>query len=247
MVIVFLAMILFTSCKKNTDIAPDAGISKSKIELLAQKFTEPIGPGSDAFQKEFAELNEADLKTFFLAVYKIDSKNNKAAMTEQEYEKLFDQVNSAYKAEFNKPFNKLEKADIVKAVNSRESSYKSFLRPPPTEDPHGCGFYNYPIFCPQNQFLTPSGPHVGERIVDYYLDDCNGLEIKYLGNFNRLVPITERGRANLNFVIASFDGTYTYTLHKVNMTNLFFNCYECGGLDGNIRMGWQATATEEKQ
>lgn len=240
MAVAFLATVIFTSCKKNAENFPDQPTSNSNVAQLAQKYLEPVGAGSAALKQEYGNLNEADLKTFFLSMYKAGTAKSKAGISETEYLQLFDKVNAECKLQFNKPLNKLNEAEIAKTID-RKKTVQSFNQP--TDPPTGCGFYNYFIYCGKNPYLTPSAPYVSIRTVDYHLDDCNGYECKYYGRFNRLVPITQWGYDNINYVDASYDGTYTYTLHKKNMTDLFFT--PTGGINAHLRMGLVYDIPEE--
>jgi hypothetical protein len=249
-----LAMLLFStaylgifSCTKqstseNKQITTEKAVEKNKVEQLAVSYTQPIDPTYATLKKEFANLTETQLKTFYLTIYKINNKG-KATISEDQFVKQFEKYFSDSKMKYNRPFNKLslnEMVNIISPVEYNRTNNQNRVILPPDEDPD-CPFLPYPyyFYWASNPNAPYSPSFVSWRLVDFYSGDCNGYELTYNGFWNRLRAITPYGaQAIALFLQGDYIPGKTRVLHKKSSADYWFgNVYN---INNHIRMAAEA-------
>lgn len=230
------------ACKKektteSKQVTTGKGVEKNKIEQLATRYTQPIDQSYPALQKEYAALTEAELKGFYLAVYKINSHGN-PALSEDRVVKQFEKYFQDSRAKFNKAFNKLsltEMSTIIAPGTTRPADQNRVI--PPPDDPTDCPYLPYPeyFYWAADPNAPYSPPFVSWRLVDFYDGDCDGYELTYNGYWGRLRAITPLGaQAIALFLQGDHITAKTRVLHKKSSADTWFgNVY---GINDNIRM-----------
>ncbi len=178
------------SCKK-TDSGNVTEVA-SKEASLAAKFTSPIGADYTEVMKQYENLSETELKSFWLEIYKINSKTAPASFTPAEHEMLFDKFNNKSKSDFGVTMNKLNRKDLGAILGKRNNTKNEINSRPPIGGTT-CEFLPYPELYTKNVTLPFCPPYNSYRDVDYYQGDCDGAELTYNGYYNRLRPITPLG------------------------------------------------------
>lgn len=222
------------SCKKQSAI--EAPVETAKIEKLAAEFTKPIAENYASLKQEYNNLSEAELRLFFLNIYRINSRKNKPAMSEEAFIKQFEVYNKESNEKFGKTFNKLSDENFVKVFSpDQDSRVAGRVIDPPPPDPT-CPFLPYPeYFYWGNPNAAYSPPFISWRLVDFYRGDCDGYELTYNAFWNRLRAITPLGaQAIALFLQGDHITAKTRVLHKKSSADYWFgNVY---GINDNIRM-----------
>jgi hypothetical protein len=226
------------STSENEQVTIEKTSEKNKVEQLALNYTKPIDKTFATLKKEFANLTEAELKTFYLAIYKINSKD-KATISEDQFVKQFEKYFGDSKAKYNRPFNKLSMNELVSIISPAESnrtSNQNRIILPPDEDPD-CPFLPYPyyFYWANNPNAPYSPPFVSWRLVDFYSGDCDGYELTYNGFWNRLRAITPYGaQAIALFLQGDYIPGKTRVLHKKSSADYWFG--NVNNINNHIRM-----------
>ena len=243
-----LALLLFStvmigifSCKKQS-VAEEAKQTYT-VEKLAEKFTMPLDQNYQSLKEQYASLGEADLKAFWLDIYRIHRQQGKASLSESEFLKEYEMLSQKSISEFGTGINKLSNENFVKVFAPKEGSNRTitpnFVHPP-DGDP-GCEFlpYQFYYYWANNPNISYSPPFDSWRIVDFYRGDCNGYEVTYYGNYNKLRAITALGQQSIALFLQgdhiTVNGSIrTRVLHKKESVDILF-----GGvlqINDNIRM-----------
>lgn len=223
------------SCKKQTTL--ENPIEINKIEKLALEFTKPIAANYATLKSDYSNLNESELRTFWLNIYRINSQKRESEMSEDEFLSQFENYNKRSETEYGKTFNKLSDENLVKvfATDNNLRVAGRVIDPPPNPD---CPYLPYPEYYYWGSDTAPySGPFTSWRLVDYYDGDCDGYELTYNGFYSRLRAITPLGAQSIALYLQGdhiFSPTRTRVLHKKSSADYWFgNVY---GINDNIRM-----------
>lgn len=246
-VLVTAAAVTIVACSKqaSTESAAEPA-AKEKIEALAQRFVQPIGSDYSRVKEQYSGLSEADLRLFWAAVYRKNHPQENDAAKETAFVAMLDEMSAGTKSQFGVPFNKATKEQIEAVCNpasakrNRNMMVNGKIVPPPP-DPQGCDWLPYPTLFPKTYIFPYSGPANACRTVDYYQDDCDGLELTYNGIYSNLVPITPLA----DLAVASWlqgdiifsNGAKTRVLHKKSSAEWFFGAPGCVTINNNFRMG----------
>lgn len=246
-VLVAAAAVTIVACSKqaSTESANEPA-AKEKIESLAQRFTQPIGNDYSRVKEQYSSLSETDLRLFWAAVYKQTHPTENDAAKQAFFVSMLDEMNTATRNKFGVPFNKASKAQLEVLFSPaaeqrapRATVNGKIMPPPPGSD---CDFLPYPEYY-YKAYLTPSGPSVACRTVDFYNDDCDGLELTYNGHYNRVVPITPLGDQAIAIFLQGDhiynNGTKTRVLHRKSLAEAWFGAPGCTTINDNLRMGFE--------
>jgi hypothetical protein len=245
--LVATAVFGFFACNKegtteNKQVSAEKAVEKNKIDMLAQRYTQPIDQSYPALQEEFAALTEAELKAFYLAIYKINNPGT-ATISEEQFIKQFEKYFSDSKAKYNRPFNKLslnEMANIISPPETNRLNQNRVIPPDENPDPN-CPYLPYPeyFYWAADPNAPYSPPFASWRLVDFYDGDCDGYELTYNGYWGRLRALTPHGaQAIALFLQGDHITGKTRVLHKKSSADGWFgNVYL---INDHIRMATDA-------
>jgi hypothetical protein len=230
--------LVFISCQKQSLKEEPAG--SVDVEKLAEKFTQPIDNGYGSLRTAYNNLNEEQLKAFYLAVYKINSSKGQVTMSENRFMQMYDQYNTESKKQFNQPLNKISDQNMVQVFDPTSASRLQQRVEPGGGGGGGCEFLPYPEY--YYWASNPNAPYSpacnSSRIVDFYQGDCDGYELTYNGYYNKLRAITPLGAQAIALFLQGdhiyVNGTKTRVLHKKSSADWWFG--NVAGINANIRM-----------
>ncbi|MCX6319995.1 MAG: hypothetical protein NTW29_22135 [Bacteroidetes bacterium] len=237
--------LVFVSCQKQA--VKEETAAAVNVEKLAEKFTQPIDNGYGSLRTAYNNLNEEQLKAFYLAVYRINSSKGQVAMTENKFMQLFDQYNIESKKQFNQPLNRISDQNLV-SVFDPAAAKRMTQKVTPGGGGSGCEFLPYPeyYYWASNPNAPYSPASNSSRIVDFYLGDCDGYELTYNAYYNKLRAITPLGAQAIALFLQgdhiNVNGTKTRVLHKKSSADWWFG--NVAGINANIRMANEMIAVE---
>lgn len=211
----------------------ETAVEKNKVEQLAARYTQPIDQSYPALKQEYTNLTEAELKAFYLAIYKINNRGA-ATISEEQFANQFEKYFSDSKVKYNRPFNKLSLNEMGSIITPASQSRII----PPNDDPNpDCPFLPYPyyFYWANNPNAPYSPPFVSWRLVDFYNGDCDGYELSYNGFWNKLRAITPLGaQAIALFLQGDYASGKTRVLHKKSSADTWFG--NVLNINNHIRM-----------